>query len=142
MAASKGDKVHVHYTGRLDDGTVFDTSEGRDPLVFTLGTQAVIPGFEAGVLGLEIGEKRTVVVGPEDAYGVHHPDRVAVIPRSQLPDEIEPEPGMVLRAAGEKGDLLVTVTDVSGDEVTLDGNHPLAGKQLTFDIELAGIDAG
>jgi len=140
MAASTGDKVRVHYTGRLDDGTIFDSSEGRDPLEFTLGTSAVIPGFEAAVLGLDVGEKRTVVVGPEDAYGVRHQDRIAVIPSSQLPDDITPEAGMILRAVGEQGETLVTITDVSGDQVTLDGNHPLAGKQLTFDIELAGIN--
>jgi len=142
MAASAGDKVRVHYTGRLDDGTVFDSSDGRDPIEFTLGTQAVIPGFESAVLGLEAGDKTTIVIGPEDAYGVRRDDRIAVVPRSQLPDDIVPEAGMVLRAVGGDGEMLVTVTNVSGDEVTLDGNHPLAGKQLTFDIELAGIDAG
>jgi len=142
MAASTGDKVRVHYTGRLDDGTVFDSSNGREPIEFTLGTQAVIPGFESAVIGLEVGEKRTVVIGPEDAYGVRRDDRIAVVPRSQLPDDIVPEAGMVLRAVGGDGEMLVTVTAVSGDEVTLDGNHPLAGKQLTFDIELAGIDGG
>lgn len=141
MAATAGDTVRVHYTGRLDDGTVFDTSRGRDPIEFTLGTQSVIPGFESAVLGLEVGEQRTVVIGPEDAYGVYHHDRVAVVDRSVLPDEITPEVGMVLKGEGEQGEVLVTITAVAGDQVTLDGNHPLAGKQLTFDIELAGIDA-
>jgi peptidylprolyl isomerase len=142
MAASAGDKVSVHYTGRLDDGTVFDSSQGRDPLEFTLGTQSVITGFELAVLGLEVGERRTVVVGPEDAYGVYHQDRVAVVDRSVLPDEITPEVGMILRGEGQNGEMLVTITDVSDDRVTLDGNHPLAGKQLTFEIELAGINKG
>jgi peptidylprolyl isomerase len=142
MAASAGDKVRVHYTGRLDDGTVFDTSEGREPIEFTLGTDAVIAGFESAVIGLEVGDKKTVVVGPEDAYGVRRDDRIATVPRSQLPDDIVPEAGMVLRAVGGDGEMLVMITRVADDEVTLDGNHPLAGRQLTFEIELAVIDAG
>lgn len=142
MAATAGDKVRVHYTGRLDDGTIFDSSQGRDPIEFTLGTQAVIPGFESAVVGLEVGESRTVVIGPEDAYGVYHDDRVAEVERSALPDDLTPEVGMVLRGQGQGGEMLVTIIDVSDDRVTLDGNHPLAGKQLTFDIELTGLDKG
>ncbi len=140
MAATAGDTVRVHYTGRLDDGTVFDSSEGRDPIEFTLGTQAVIPGFESAVRGLEVGESRTVVIGPEDAYGPYHHDRVVVVGRDRFPAELSIEPGMVLRAQGERGDLMVTVTDITGDRVTIDGNHPLAGKQLTFDVELEGLE--
>ena len=142
MAAAAGDTVRVHYTGRLDDGTVFDSSEGRDPIEFTLGAEAVIRGFESAVLGLEVGERRTVVLGPEDAYGPYHQDRVVVVGRERFPAELTIEPGMVLRAQGERGDLMVTVTDITGDQVTIDGNHPLAGKQLTFDIELAGLEPG
>ncbi|MDH4044506.1 MAG: peptidylprolyl isomerase [Gemmatimonadota bacterium] len=142
MAASAGDKVRVHYTGRLDDDTVFDSSEGRDPIEFVLGTEAVIRGFEAAVLGLEVGDRRTVVLGPEDAYGPYHHERVVVVGRERFPVELTIEPGMVLRAQGENGDLMVTVTDITDDRVTIDGNHPLAGKQLTFDIELTGLEPG
>jgi peptidylprolyl isomerase len=142
MAATAGDTVRVHYTGRLDDGTVFDSSEGRDPIEFTLGTQAVIPGFESAVCGLEVGERRTVVIRPEDAYGPYHHDRVVVVGRDRFPAELSIEPGMVLRAQGERGDLMVTVTDITGDQVTIDGNHPLAGKQLTFDVELEELEPG
>ena len=137
--AAQGDTVKVHYTGTLDDGTVFDSSAGRDPLEFTIGADAVIPGFELAVVGLEVGETAKVVIGPEDAYGPWLEEKVVVVEREQLPDEPEPEPGMVLQAKGSEGTVLLTITDVQNDEVTLDGNHPLAGQQLTFEIELAGI---
>lgn len=140
--AAQGDTVRVHYTGTLDDGTVFDSSEGRDPLEFTIGTNTVIPGFESAVVGLKVGESTRVVIGPEDAYGPRLDGKVVVVERSRLPDEPEPEPGMVLQAQGPEGTVLLTIADVEDDQVTLDGNHPLAGQQLTFKIELAEIAAG
>lgn len=140
--AAQGDTVRVHYTGTLDDGTVFDSSEGRDPLKFTIGSNALIPGFESAVVGLTVGESTRVVIGPEDAYGPRLDGKVVVVERSRLPDEPEPEPGMVLQARGSEGTVLLTITDVAGDMVTLDGNHPLAGQQLTFEIELAEIAGG
>ena len=133
--AAQGDTVKVHYTGTLDDGTVFDSSAGRDPLEFTIGANAVIPAFELAVMGLEEG-------GTEDAYGPWLEEKVVVVERDRLPGEPEPEPGMVLQAKGPEGTLLLTITDVQSDEVTLDGNHPLAGQQLTFEIELTGINRG
>jgi peptidylprolyl isomerase len=140
--AAQGDTVRVHYTGTLDDGTVFDSSEGRDPLEFTIGSNTVIPGFESAVVGLTVGESTRVVIGPEDAYGPRLDGKVVVVERSRLPDEPEPEPGMVLQAHGPDGTILLTITDVADDQVTLDGNHPLAGQQLTFEIELAEIGQG
>jgi FKBP-type peptidyl-prolyl cis-trans isomerase 2 len=126
----------------LDDGTVFDSSEGRDPLEFTIGSNSVIPGFESAVVGLTVGESTRVVIGPEDAYGPRLDGKVVVVERSRLPNEPEPEPGMVLQAQGPEGTILLTITDVADDQVTLDGNHPLAGQQLTFEIELAEIGQG
>jgi peptidylprolyl isomerase len=123
----------------LDDGTVFDSSAGRDPLEFTIGSNTVIPGFESAVVGLQVGESTKVVIGPEDAYGPRLAGKVIAVERSRLPDEPEPEPGMVLQAQGPEGTILLTITDVQDDQVTLDGNHPLAGQQLTFEIELAKI---
>ncbi|KPK01480.1 MAG: peptidylprolyl isomerase [Gemmatimonas sp. SG8_28] len=140
--AAQGDTVRVHYTGTLDDGTVFDSSEGRDPLEFTIGSNSVIPGFESAVVGLTVGESTRVVIGPEDAYGPRLDGKVVVVERSRLPEEPEPEPGMVLQAQGPEGTILLTITDVADDQVTLDGNHPLAGQQLTFEIELAEIGQG
>jgi FKBP-type peptidyl-prolyl cis-trans isomerase 2 len=140
--AAQGDTVRVHYTGTLDDGTVFDSSEGRDPLEFTIGSNSVIPGFETAVVGLTVGESTRVVIGPEDAYGPRLDGKVVVVERSRLPNEPEPEPGMVLQAQGPEGTILLTITDVADDQVTLDGNHPLAGQQLTFEIELAEIGQG
>jgi len=140
--AAQGDTVKVHYTGTLDDGTVFDSSEGRDPLEFTIGSNSVIPGFESAVVGLTVGESTRVVIGPEDAYGPRLDGKVVVVERSRLPEEPEPEPGMVLQAQGPEGTILLTITDVADDQVTLDGNHPLAGQQLTFEIELAEIGQG
>ncbi len=138
--AAQGDTVRVHYTGTLDDGTVFDSSTGRDPLEFTIGSNAVIPGFEQAVIGLEVGETAKVVIGPEDAYGPWLDEKVVVVDRERLPDEPEPKLGMVLQAQGPEGKVLLTITEVKDAEVTLDGNHPLAGQQLTFEIELANID--
>jgi FKBP-type peptidyl-prolyl cis-trans isomerase 2 len=137
--ATHGDTVKVHYTGKLDDGTVFDSSVGREPLEFTIGAQSVIRGFEAAVEGMAVGSATTVVIGPEDAYGPRVDDKITTIERSQLPDDPDPEIGMVLQAQAPEGMVLFTITEVSDETVTLDANHPLAGKQLTFDIEVTEI---
>lgn len=143
MAEAKlGDKVRVHYTGLLDDGTVFDTSVGREPFGFTIGENTVIPGFENAVVGMKVGDKKTISIPPGDAYGEYLDDLVVVINRSQIPPEIDAEVGMVLQVKSENGTATyVTVTDITDDAVTLDGNHPLAGKSLTFEIELLEIVA-
>ncbi len=136
----QGDTVKVHYTGKLDDGTVFDTSSDRESLEFTLGKGQLIPGFEDAVIGMNPGESKTVAIPQEKAYGPHHEEVVMHIPRDQFPDNIEPEIGLQLQIQQENGQaFLVRVTDVAESTVTLDANHPLAGQDLTFDIQLIDI---
>jgi peptidylprolyl isomerase len=142
--AKQGDTVRVHYTGRLTSGEVFDSSEGADndssPLEFTIGGQQVIPGFEAGVLGLALGESRTVTIPVDQAYGPHNPDMVAVVPRDQVPPHIEVELGGQLELTQEDGQAFnVVITDVTDATITLDANHPLAGRELIFDLKLVEI---
>ncbi|MCE5272080.1 peptidylprolyl isomerase [bacterium] len=139
--AAKGDKVKVHYTGRLADGTVFDTSHERnEPLEFTLGQGAVIEGFEQAVLGLKPGQSRHVEIPPEAAYGPHRENMTTLVDRCQLPPDLDPQVGQHLEVSHANGNiLLVTVTEVNDEMVRLDGNHPLAGKTLCFEIELLAI---
>lgn len=137
--AASGDTVRVHYTGRLDDGTIFDSSEGREPLEFTLGSGQVIPGFEEAVTGMEVGGSSTITVEPEKAYGQRHEEAVQQVPRADIPADIDLEVGMQLQASGPQGDMVVTVVELSEDAVKLDANHPLAGRELTFDVELVEI---
>lgn len=139
-AAQQGDRVKVHYRGMLDDGTEFDSSAGKEPIDFTIGEHKVIAGFEDGVVGLAIGEKKRVVIGPEDAYGPYLQDKVARVPRSQLPADIELKPGAILKGDTPDGPVMFLVTAVEGEQVTIDGNHPLAGKALTFELELVDIE--
>lgn len=140
--AKHGDIVKVHYTGKLTDGTVFDSSRGSDPLEFTVGTQQVIPGFERAVLGLGVGEQTTVTVPADEAYGPHRPGLVIEIDRTEFPAEITPEVGMNLRMQQSDGETVrVAVTKINNGKVTLDANHPLAGEDLVFDIELVEIVA-
>ncbi|MEX2608598.1 MAG: peptidylprolyl isomerase [Gemmatimonadota bacterium] len=138
--ASNGDKVSIHYTGRLDDGTVFDTSENREPLGFELGSGQVIPGFEDAVRGMEPGQKQTVTIAAENAYGPRRDDLVMSFPREQLPDGVNPEPGQQLQMQTQEGQAVqVTVRDATEDALILDANHPLAGQDLTFEIELVEV---
>lgn len=137
-----GDTVKVHYTGTLtEDGTVFDSSREREPLEFELGEGKLIPGFEEAVIGMEVGEDTTVEIDSEDAYGQRREDLELEVSKSDLPDNIEPEVGMQLQMQQqENGQAIpVQITDVEDDIVKLDANHPLAGKDLTFDIELVDI---
>jgi peptidylprolyl isomerase len=138
--AMEGNTVRVHYTGTLDDGTVFDSSVGGDPLEFTIGQGQMIPGFERGVVGMEEGESRTLVIAADQAYGVHRPDGVFELDRSEIPTTIPLEVGMQLQATGPGGrPVTMTVAALSDEKVTMDANHPLAGKDLTFEIELVAI---
>lgn len=138
--AKKGDKVKVHYTGKLDDGTVFDSSVGRDPLEFTLGSGQIIPGFDTGVTGMNIGESKTVKIPSMEAYGPHYEEMVIVVGRNEFPQDVIPALGDQLQMRHESGQvMIVTVTEVNDENVTLDANHPLAGKDLTFDIELLEV---
>ncbi len=141
MAQAKaGDKVKVHYTGTLNDGTVFDSSVERDPLEFTLGEGQVIPGFEEAVMGMEPGATKTITLPPDQAYGDYNDEAVTDVPRNQIPPTIEPEVGMMLEVRLESGQPAhVIITEVTEESVTLDGNHPLAGKELSFDLSLVEI---
>lgn len=135
-----GDTVKVHYTGRLDDGTVFDSSLEREPLEFTTGSGEVIPGFEEGVIGMNVGDTKTITIPAEQAYGPHRTDLVAVFEREQFPPDLSPEIGQQLQLRQQNGQpFVVTVTEVCDTCVTLDANHPLAGKDLTFDLQLVEI---
>ena len=132
--------MHVHYTGRLEDGTVFDSSREREPLAFTLGQGQVIPGFEHAVVGMAPGESRTANIPPEQAYGDYREEMVAEIDRSHVPPDLDLEVGQQLQLQQQNGEVLpVTIVDVSDDTVTLDANHPLAGETLVFDIELVSV---
>lgn len=138
--AQRGDTVKVHYTGKLDDGTVFDSSVGREPLEFTIGEGGIIPGFEQAVLGMAQGESKTETIPVEDAYGPYIEEMVLTVDRQQMPAELKPEVGQQLQLQQPDGQLIpMTITDVSGSTVTLDANHPLAGENLTFDIQLVEI---
>lgn len=137
--AKEGDTVKVHYTGKLtDEGTVFDSSREREPLEFTLGEGKLIPGFEDAVIGMEEGDSTTVDLASEDAYGERREDLELEVSKSDLPDNIEPEVGMQLQMQQQENgqNIPVQITAVEDDYVKLDANHPLAGKDLTFDIEL------
>jgi peptidylprolyl isomerase len=138
--AKKGDRVKVHYKGTLDDGIIFDSSEGREPLEFSLGEGTVIPGFENAVIGLSKGDKKTIKILSADAYGPIISENVITISKTEIPPHIKPEKGLQLQLMAPDGSpLMVVVTEVTETEVTLDGNHPLAGKDLTFEIELVEI---
>lgn len=134
-----GKVVAVHYTGKLTDGEMFDTSEGRDPLKFQVGSGQIIPGFEQAIMGKNIGEKVTVNIPADDAYGQIREDLIVLVPLSQMPGEVQV--GQPLQAQGDNGQTInVIVKEVTEENVTIDGNHPLAGKELVFDIEVVEIE--
>ncbi|MDR3320017.1 MAG: peptidylprolyl isomerase [Desulfovibrio sp.] len=141
MALKKGDKVRVHYTGSLSDGTEFDSSRERESLEFTLGEGSFISGFEAAVEGREPGETVTVTVPSDQAYGEADPELVFTVARMQVPGHIPLEVGTTLRLENEQeGKMDVVITGVGEDDITLDANHPLAGKNLTLEIEILGVE--
>jgi FKBP-type peptidyl-prolyl cis-trans isomerase 2 len=138
--AKAGDTVAIHYTGTLADGSQFDSSEGRDPLRFTLGSGQIIAGLDAAITGMSQGEKKSVTIAAAEAYGDHRPEAVQAVPRAQIPAEITLEVGGGLQVQTPDGQTIpVTVTSVTDEEITLDANHPLAGKDLTFAVELVEI---
>ena len=135
-----GDKVKVHYHGKLRSGETFDSSQGREPLEFTVGSGQVIKGFDQGVMGMQVGDKRTVEIPVQDAYGAKQDEMIIEFPRNQFPPDMKPEAGMQLMMNNGSGQSFpVTVTEVREDSVILDANHPLAGQDLIFDIELVEI---
>ncbi|SLN59443.1 FKBP-type peptidyl-prolyl cis-trans isomerase SlyD [Aquimixticola soesokkakensis] len=135
-----GDKVRIHYTGTLEDGSVFDSSDGRDPLEFTVGSGQIIPGLDKHIPGMTLGEKKTITAEATEAYGESNPEARQDVPRDAIPAEIPLELGTQLQMQTPQGQVIpVTVVDVKDDAVTLDANHPLAGKDLTFAIELVEI---
>lgn len=141
MAVAKpGDTVKVHYTGTLEDGSVFDSSRSREPLEFTIGQGQVIPGFESAVTGMEPGESKSATMPPDQAYGPHRQEMVAVVEREQLPKDLDVTVGQQLSVKQQDGSqFVVAIADVSEKTVTLDGNHELAGKALTFELELVEV---
>lgn len=152
MQAKQGDTVKVNFIGRLEDGTVVDSSEDCEcedcecegdetgPLAFTIGEEEVIPGLEQAVVGMQPGDTKTLTIAAEEAYGLFDEDLVMEVPRNEFPDDIFPEVGQTLELTGDDGEsFLVTVTEVSDETVILDANHPLAGKDLTYELELVEI---
>ena len=138
--AQQGDTVRVHYIGTLEDGTKFDSSRERETLQFTIGGSEVIPGFEEAVLGMEPGDTKSITIPCVNAYGVYEEDRVAVVDLDQFPEDFTPDVGQSIQLTQDNGEkVVVTITDISGSEVTLDANHPLADEALTFEIELMEI---
>jgi len=138
--AQKGDTVSVHYTGRLEDGETFDSSEEGEPLEFEVGAGDVIPGFDEAVLGMSVGDKKTIEIEPDDAYGQRIDTLVQSVARSSMNLDAEPQIGMnLIMQLPDNNQIPVAITDVTADQVTLDANHPLAGHKLTFDVELVNI---
>lgn len=138
--AKNGDTVKAHYTGKLDDGTEFDSSAGGEPLEFMVGSGQVIPGFESAVEGMEVGDTKSVRIEADDAYGPRHDQLIQEVPRSALPDDLKPETGMTLQSKTPDGNVtMMKVTEVTEESITVDANHPLAGEALNFDIELVAI---
>ena len=138
--AKTGDSAKVHYTGKLQEGDVFDSSEGREPLEFRIGDGKVIPGFEQGVVGMEVGEKKNISISPEEGYGIRNEELVAVIEKTLLPSDVDTSMGQQLQVKQQDGNVIqLVVTEETEENVTLDANHPLAGKTLLFDVELVEI---
>ncbi|MEO5649898.1 MAG: peptidylprolyl isomerase [Ginsengibacter sp.] len=136
----KGDHVKVHYTGKLVSGEQFDSSKGKEPLAFTVGAGQMIKGFDEAIPGMEVGEKKTINITPENAYGQKNNEAIIEFPKSNIPEDMKLEPGMKLQLQNEEGHPIpVVVTEVKEDVVVLDANHELAGKELIFDIELVEI---
>jgi FKBP-type peptidyl-prolyl cis-trans isomerase 2 len=138
--AENGDSVKIHYTGKLEDGTVFDSSVNREPLQFTIGEGRIIPGFEKAIIGMNPGESKIVKIPSDEAYGPHRPELVAEIERSQFPEDMKLEAGKEVKLRQPDGRIVsVKIINMTEAKVTLDANHPLAGKELSFDIELVDI---
>ena len=140
MTAKANDTVKVHYKGTLKDGQVFDSSEGKDPLEFTLGSGQVIPGFDKGIQGMEINESKTINIPCAEAYGEVREELIQEVPKAQLPEEINPEVGLQLASRTPDGKQIpLVVTEVKEESIVVDANHPLAGQDLIFEVTLVEI---
>ncbi|RLC22079.1 MAG: peptidylprolyl isomerase [Deltaproteobacteria bacterium] len=138
--AKDGDTVKVHYTGQLENGDVFDSSREREPLEFIIGSGNVIPGFENGIIDMEVGDTKRISISPEEGYGERREELVVKVLKNEFPDHITPSVGQQLQIRREGGDILnVNITALDDDSITLDANHPLAGQTLLFDVELVEI---
>ena len=138
--AQNGDKVKVHYHGKLRSGEIFDSSQGRDPLEFELGSGQVIKGFDDGIKGMQVGDKKTIEIAVVDAYGEKQQEMIIEFPKDQFPPDMNPEAGMQLMMSNGSGQQFpVTIVEVKEESVVLDANHPLAGQELIFDLELVEI---
>lgn len=138
--AKAGDTVHFHYTGTLADGSVFDSSEGRDPLSFTLGSGQIIPGLDAAIAGMSVGETKTVTIPAAEAYGEPDPRNRQAVPRDQVPAHVPTEVGTQLQMQAPDGRAIpVVIVEANDAEIVLDANHPLAGKDLTFAVEIVAV---
>ncbi len=138
--AEQGSKVKIHYTGKLDNDQVFDSSEGKAPMEFTIGEKMIIPGLEEAVTGMGPSDTKTVTISPDKAYGDYREEMIFKVPRNNIPEDIDPKVGQNLQVQQQGGQpSLVTVKEVTDEDVTLDANHPLAGKDLIFDIELVEV---
>ncbi len=131
-----GKTVKVHYTGKLDDGSVFDSSEGREPLEFQVGSGQVIPGFDAAIQTMDVGASQTITIPSHEAYGAVREEMIALVPHEQFPEGLNPEVGQTLQLQSPEGTLPVRVTEIKNGGVVIDGNHPLAGQDLTFELTL------
>jgi peptidylprolyl isomerase len=141
--AKQGDTVKIHYTGKLEDGTLFDTSTAREPLEFTIGKNKIIPGFEQAVIGMNPGDAKIVNIPVDQAYGPHRAEMVVSVDRKELPPDLKPVLGQQLQVSQDENNVIVVcVTAITDTHVTLDANHPLAGKNLVFDITLVDIVPG
>lgn len=142
MSQVKKDKtVKVHYTGKLTNGEVFDSSDGREPLEFTVGAGQMIPGFENGILDMKLNEKKTIEIPASEAYGERREELMQEVPKNQLPEEIKPEVGMPLMAQlPDGGQQQLVIAEVREENIVVDANHPLAGKDLVFDVEVVEIN--
>ncbi|WP_016990381.1 peptidylprolyl isomerase [Flavobacterium sp. ACAM 123] len=142
IQVKENNTVKVHYVGKLSDGQVFDTSEGKEPLEFTLGQGKLIAGFEKGLIDMKINEKKTITISKEEAYGESRDDLIQEVDKSQLPEDITPEVGMGLVSKSADGnEMNLLIVEVKEATIVIDGNHPLAGKELTFDLEVVDIQA-
>lgn len=136
---AEGCRVTLHYTGKLEDGTIFDSSRDKDPLIIKIGKDEIIPGFSNAILNMEVGQSKTFSIAPDEGYGSYDAALVHTLDKKFLPPDIEPEVGMQLKIGQEPQIAFVTITKIQEDSITLDANHPLAGKTVKFDVEILEI---